>query len=248
MIRTVTPADGPELPRRGFPALTSPPFPFSDWPYGGSPVIGATDTSGGPLMTAIYGKHGKSWENSRIKIYGWINAGINLSTSNAHYGNAPASYYMSQLRSNWTRLLSMSNESLTPSSMTISTGDSGSRSFMPYGLSLHDGKRLFQPATAEKNNGYGYDPVMAYVDLYFGQVANEMQTSASDIYFCQILKPNSRPTIHYSHSILYTFDAYTQTGINVTTKLERPLDVPGWYSAGNDVRSELVGEQCQAHS
>src|ERR1700739_2318158 len=45
----------PDLPRRGSPAPeSSPPFPFADWPYGGSPVIGAPDTSGGPLMTAIY--------------------------------------------------------------------------------------------------------------------------------------------------------------------------------------------------
>jgi hypothetical protein len=65
----------PEAPRRGFPApLASPPFPFSDWPYGGSPVIGVIDTAGGPLMRAIYaGKEGGWWERNRIKIYGWIN-------------------------------------------------------------------------------------------------------------------------------------------------------------------------------
>jgi hypothetical protein len=45
-------ADDPDLPRRGYPApVSSPPFPFSDWPYGGSPVIGAPDTAGGPLMS-----------------------------------------------------------------------------------------------------------------------------------------------------------------------------------------------------
>src|SRR5271165_6990494 len=66
----------PEAPRRGFPApLSSPPFPFSDWPYGGSPVIGAPDTAGGPLVTAIYGgKDGQWWESSRVKIYGWVNS------------------------------------------------------------------------------------------------------------------------------------------------------------------------------
>src|SRR6516164_5906032 len=60
--------ESPEPARRGYPApLSSPPFPFSDWPYGGSPVIGAADTAGGPLMMAIYGgKDGQWWENSRI--------------------------------------------------------------------------------------------------------------------------------------------------------------------------------------
>src|SRR5271155_2585714 len=45
---------GPDAPRRGYPApVSSPPFPFADWPYGGSPVIGAPDTNVPPLMTAL---------------------------------------------------------------------------------------------------------------------------------------------------------------------------------------------------
>jgi hypothetical protein len=33
--------DEADPPRRGYPApVSSPPFPFSDWPYGGSPTIG----------------------------------------------------------------------------------------------------------------------------------------------------------------------------------------------------------------
>src|ERR1700733_7054354 len=40
--------------RRGLPSpLDSPPFPNSDWSYGGSPVIGEPDTNSYPLMTAI---------------------------------------------------------------------------------------------------------------------------------------------------------------------------------------------------
>src|SRR3974377_2038412 len=39
----------PEPARRGFAAPeSSPPYPFSDWPYGGSPTIGASDPAGGP--------------------------------------------------------------------------------------------------------------------------------------------------------------------------------------------------------
>jgi hypothetical protein len=102
-----TAPETPEAPRRGFPApLSSPPFPFSDWPYGGSPVIGATDTAGSPLLTAIYGgKDGEWWERKRIKIYGWINGGFNCSTSDKHYGNALAAYRITspQIRCSWTR-------------------------------------------------------------------------------------------------------------------------------------------------
>ena len=42
--------------RRGLPSpLDSPPFPDSDWSYGGSPVIGEPDGNSYPLMTAING-------------------------------------------------------------------------------------------------------------------------------------------------------------------------------------------------
>ncbi len=44
--------------RRGVPSpLDSPPFPNSDWSYGGSPVIGEPDTNSYPLMTAINQAH-----------------------------------------------------------------------------------------------------------------------------------------------------------------------------------------------
>lgn len=45
----------------------------------------------------------------------------------------------------------------------------------------------------------------------------------------------------YSHSLLYTFDAYTQTGINVTAKLTGNWTVQVGLSAGNDV-APWVGE------
>src|ERR1700712_365737 len=42
--------------RRGLPQpLDSPPFPSSDWSYGGSPTIGEADGNSYPLMTAING-------------------------------------------------------------------------------------------------------------------------------------------------------------------------------------------------
>ncbi len=48
-------SSGPEPPRRGLPSpLNSPPFPNSDWSYGGAPDIGAPDTNVPPLMTALY--------------------------------------------------------------------------------------------------------------------------------------------------------------------------------------------------
>src|ERR1700736_5560855 len=67
---------GSEPPRRIPPApLDSPPFPSADWNYGGAPVIGAPDTNVYPLMQALNG------DQSKIKVYGWVEPSLNVSTS-----------------------------------------------------------------------------------------------------------------------------------------------------------------------
>src|ERR1700760_235818 len=81
--KNVSTAAPPE--KRGLPApLDSPPFPNSDWSYGGSPDIGAPDGNVYPLMSALNGA------KSRTKVYGWIEPGLNFSTSSKN--NFPDSY------------------------------------------------------------------------------------------------------------------------------------------------------------
>src|ERR1700733_15669680 len=79
-------APTPSAPqKRGLPSpLDSPPLPTRDWGYGGSPDIGAPDGNSYPLMTAINGA------KSRSKIYGWIEPGVNGSTSS--HPNGPGGY------------------------------------------------------------------------------------------------------------------------------------------------------------
>jgi hypothetical protein len=76
---------GPSVSKRGLPApLDAPPFPFSDWTYGGAPDIGAPDGNTYPLMSAL------NLANSRTKVYGWFAGSFNFSTSAQN--NFPASY------------------------------------------------------------------------------------------------------------------------------------------------------------
>src|SRR5262249_11885768 len=83
-LRITGTESGPDLAYRGASApVSSPPFPFSTWPIGGTVSIGSPDTSGGPLMDAIYcGPYGQLIKDSRIKVYGWFDPGANFSTSN----------------------------------------------------------------------------------------------------------------------------------------------------------------------
>jgi hypothetical protein len=233
-----------ESPRRGFAApVTSPPFPFSDWPYGGSPVIGAPDSSGGPLMTAIYGtKHGEWWEKSRVKMYGWVNSGFNVSTSDKHYGNAPAAYY---IEPNSIQLDQAAFYIVrVPDTVQTDHFDWGFRLTQLYGLDYRftTAKGYLSQQLLSKNNGYGYDPVMAYVDLYWGQVLKGVNVRIGRYISLPDIEAQLAPDNYtFSHSILYTFDAYTQTGINVTAKLSNHWMVQAGLSAGNDV-APWVGE------
>lgn len=238
-------ASGAEAaPHRGFPApVNSPPFPFSDWPYGGSPVIGATDSAGGPLMTALYtGENGKWWGKSRVKVYGWANAGFNVSTSDKHYGNAPASYYI-QPNSVQLDQMAVYVERL-PDTVQTSHFDWGFRVTQLYGLDYRftTAKGYLSQQLLTNNRGYGYDPVMAYVDLYWGQVAQGMNIRIGRYISLPDIEAQLAPDNYtYSHSLLYTFDAYTQTGINVTTRLSDHWMFQVGLSAGNDV-APWVGE------
>jgi len=76
----------PAAPTRRMPdaPLDSPPFPSSDWSYGGSPTIGVPDGNSYPLMKALGHTTGGT------KFYGWINAGVNGSTSTTT--NLPEAY------------------------------------------------------------------------------------------------------------------------------------------------------------
>ena len=236
--------ESPEPPRRGYPApVSSPPFPFADWPYGGSPTLGAPDTNVGPLMTALYkGENGKAWERSRIKLYGWVNGGFNVSTSHKHYGNAPAAYYI-QPNSVQLDQAAFYIERV-PDTVQADHFDWGFRFTQLYGLDYRftTAKGYFSQQLLVNNNKYGYDPVMAYVDLYWGQIAGGMNIRIGRYISLPDIEAQLAPDNYtYSHSILYTFDAYTQTGINVTTKLNNHWLVQVGLSAGNDV-APWVGE------
>src|SRR6516165_9222264 len=82
------PADpkAPPARRAGWPdaPATTPPFPFTEWPYGGATSIGVTRPSSAdsPLMVALANTQvGKFMNDNNLQFYGWINGGGNISTN-----------------------------------------------------------------------------------------------------------------------------------------------------------------------
>ncbi len=162
---------GPEPPRRTLPSpLNSPPFPNSDWSYGGSPEIGAPDTNVPPLMEALYGgANGQAWEQSRVKVYGWLENSFNLSTS--HDSNYPATY---DIYSNRVELdQAVLYVERLPDTVQTDHIDWGFHLSGLFGTSYRFTTSLgyFSEQLLDDHREYGFDPVLEYVDLYIPQVA-----------------------------------------------------------------------------
>ncbi len=231
-----TTPSGPTPPRRGLPApVTNPPYPFADWPYGGSPTIGAPWTQSGPLMQAIWsGSHGDAWKRSGIQIYGWLDAGFDVSTSNrGRYANAPEAYDVvpNSIQPD-QEVLYIERQ---PDTVQTDHFDWGFRLANLYGLDYRytTAKGIFSNQLLGKNLEYGYDPVMFYADLYWGQVADGLDIRIGRYISLPDIEAQLAPNNYtYSHSITYTEDCYTQTGINATLKLNDHWLVQAGISAG----------------
>ena len=225
-------ADASELQRRGYPApLESPPFPASDFSVGGTPAIGAPDTQTYPLMQAINENRG------RIKIYGWLNGGFNVSTSNKGDGaNSPASYYYSPNRVTADQQV-LYIERL-PNTVQTEHVDWGFRFAQLYGQDYRytTAKGIFSQQLVARNRQNGYDPVMAYVDVYFPHVGKGLNVRMGRYISLPDIEAQLAPNNYtYSHSLLYTVDPYTQTGIVGSLKLSDHWLLQAGFSGGNDV-------------
>ncbi|MGA7221760.1 MAG: outer membrane beta-barrel protein [Candidatus Acidiferrales bacterium] len=247
-------ASGPAPAFRGDPAaVNGPPFPFSTWPIGGTVTIGYPWTQSGPLMEAIWsGKHGDWWKKNGIQIYGWLNFGGNFSTShnvsngqalcgatpplNCKYGNSPTSY--DEVPNSIQPDQEVIYIERQPDTVQTDHLDWGFRIANLWGLDYRftTANGIFSQQLLSKNKEYGDDPVMVYADLYFPQVAQGMDVRIGRYISLPDIEAQLAPNNYtYSHSLLYTFDCYTQTGINTTTKINNHWTVQVGVSPGCEI-------------
>ena len=232
-------SDSPQPAYRGYPApVDGPPFPFSVWPYGGSVTIGQPWTQAGPLMQAIWsGEGGDAWKASGIQIYGWLNGGFNISTSNKPgYSTFPTAY----AERGDTPELDQEVLYIERQPDTVQTDhiDWGFRLSALYGLDYRftTAKGYFSNQLLGKNQENGFDLPMAYFDLYIPYVAQGMDIRVGRYISLPDIEAQLAPNNYmYTHSLLYSYDAYTQTGLNVTTKLSDHWLFQIGVSPGNDV-------------
>jgi len=214
--------------------LSSPPFPNTDWPYGGSPVIGVPDTAGGPLMQAIYGsKSGEAWKQSHVKIYGWIEPGFNFSTSKDRV--YPMSYNIYANRLVLDQAVVYAER--VPDTVQTDHIDWGFHLTAFYGTDYRftTSKGYLSDQLLKFDRQYGFDPVLEYADLYIPFVAKGMNIRVGRYISVPGIEAQLAPANYsHTHSLLFTTDPFTQTGILATVKLNNQWLVQAGLQASND--------------
>jgi hypothetical protein len=229
----------------------NPPWPYSTWNIGASPAIGVENMYYSALMDALYcGKGGQKMKDSRFTVYGWIEPGGNLSTSHTRYnyetgtgGNYPAAY---SFEPNYAQIDQVTLYfERTPDEVQRDHFDWGFRFANLYGTDYKYtfSNGIFSNQYLNSAKQYGYDPVMYYVDLWFPQVADGENVRIGRYISIPDIEAQLAPNnLTYSHSLLYTYDPYTQNGIVSTTKLNKNWQIQLELSAGNDVAPWIKSE------
>jgi Putative beta-barrel porin-2, OmpL-like. bbp2 len=219
---------GPTPERRALEApLDSSPFPSSDWGYGGSPIIGVPDANVYPLMTAL------KLQDHRTKVYGWVAPSFNYSTSSSSnfplsYDIFPNSVVLNQAVIYIERL---------PNTVQKKHFDWGYHvtGFFGNDYRFTTAKGYFSQQLLQKNRRYGFDPVLEYVDLYF-PVKEGLNIRIGRFLSVPGIEAQLAPNnYNMTHSLLYTIDPFTDTGIYGTLKLSKQWSVQLGMSAGHDV-------------
>jgi hypothetical protein len=219
----------PTPPRRGLPSpLDSPPFPNSDWSYGGSPVIGEPDTNTYPLMTAL------DQDRGRTKIYGWIAPSLNFGSSSR--SNAPEANDVYPNRLELDQFVVYAER--LPDSVQRDHVDWGYHLTALYGTDYRytTGKGYGSSQLLNDHHQYGLDPTLEYVDLYIPQVAAGMNLRLGRFISVPGIEAQLAPNNYiFSHSLLYAIDPFTDTGLIATIKLNGQWLVQAGVTGGHDV-------------
>jgi Putative beta-barrel porin-2, OmpL-like. bbp2 len=196
---------------------STPPMPFTEWPYGGTTAIGVArpNSVDSPLMVALANTQlGAGMNASHVQVYGWVEVGGNISTNSVKPGgNAPVGYdytpntvQLDQAVVYFERL---------PDTVQHDHFDWGFRFSAIYGVDYRytTAYGLFSYQLLNHNFVNGYDFPMEYVDLYFPVLQGFDVRIGRFISIPDIeaqLAPNNYT---YVHSLTYTFDNFTNTGV-----------------------------------
>jgi hypothetical protein len=216
-------ADWPRTP------AATPPMPFTEWPYGGTVNLGVTrpNSADSPFMAAIGNTGLGQWMNeNHIQFYGWIDPGLNVSSNTVRPGgNAPIAYSYTPNQVQLDQLVFYLER--TPDTVQDDHVDWGFRLSAIYGENYRYttayGIASYQLLKDNKVNGYDFP--MVYADLFFPDLAPAgMLMRVGRFISLPDIEAQLAPNNYmYSHSMTYSFDNYTNEGIQTTWGVTKNL-------------------------
>jgi hypothetical protein len=224
------PADPNALPpaREGWPATpeTVPPLAYTEFPTGALTSIGVTrpNSVDSPFMTAIANTSVGQWlQDNHFQIYGWVNGGFNLSTNSRQPGgNNPIAYTYTPNMAQLDQFVLYLDR--FPDTVQTDHIDWGMRMSFLYGENYRytNSYGIASYQFNKQNAINGYDFPMMYADVFvpywFEGVEFRIGRYISIPDIEAQLAPNN---ILYTHSLVYAWDNYTNTGVVASIQLNK---------------------------
>ncbi len=230
--RATAPTD-PKAPAsrvEGWPRTpaTVPPLAYTEWPTGALTSIGVTrpNSVDSPFMVAIANTDFGKWLTANnTQIYGWLEPGFNTSSNPGGKGaNAPIAYTYS---SNHIQLdQAVAYLERLPDTVQTDHVDWGYRLSTIYGSDYRytNSYGVASYQFNKRNNEYGYDFPMEYVDVWIPYILNGLEIRAGRYISIPDIEAQLAPNnITYTHSLTYTLDNYTNNGIVTSWQITKQL-------------------------
>jgi len=214
----------------------SPPFPMPDWC--GCPVVGeANGDSPDYLKKAIEKMTRKpwvKWNNTGILIYGWLDGSINGSSSKQT--NTPMSYdFIPNKPVLDQAILRFERDPNTEQTTHASWGFLFDNIYgIDYRYTMAKG--YLSDQLFKYNHIYGFDPTQFYGLFYVPGIAEGMLIKIGRFISPADIEAQWAPDNYlFSHSLMFTVDPYTFTGLNTTIRLNQQVQFELGVHAGNDM-------------
>ncbi|HEY6334175.1 MAG TPA: outer membrane beta-barrel protein [Blastocatellia bacterium] len=225
-------ADSTEPPRRALPAPLDGVFPSSDYPGPGR-LIGVPDTDPIYPLTKALWDASPTLKKAKIKVYGWIDGGFSTSTSKN--SNIPSTYPIVPNKPEIDQAVIRFDRE--PDTVQTDHVDWGFRLTVLYGIDYRwtTAQGWFSEQLLQHNSLYGADPIEAYGLLYVPGVAQGMVLKVGRYLSPPDIETQTAPdNFLFTHSLMFTYDCFTQTGINAQIKLNDRWSILGGIHAGDD--------------
>jgi hypothetical protein len=218
---------------------TTPPMPFTEWPYGAATLMGVSrpNSVDSPLMVALANTSlGKAMNDANIQVYGWLNPGGNVSTSTLRPGgNFPAAYMYTPNTATLDQAVVYVER--VPDTVQKDHIDWGFRFSALYGENYRYtttyGIASYQLFGHNLVNGYDFP--MVYGELFIPWIAEGLLIRMGRYISIPDIEAQLAPNNYmYSHSMTYGYDNYTNHGIVPTLALTKNWFVQLGVEIGTD--------------